>query len=64
MLGVSVAEKIGQNKKDLEVELVVILYRLTLISRVKFEQRIKGNEEEKKAGMFMERMFQSERTTS
>lgn len=30
MLGVSVAEKIGQNKKDLEVELV-ILYRLTLI---------------------------------
>lgn len=63
MLGVSVAEKIGQNKKDLEVELV-ILYRLTLISRVKFEQRIKGSEEEKKAGMFMERMFQSERTTS
>lgn len=40
MLGVSVEEKIGQNKKDLEVELVVILYRLTLIEGIIFEQRI------------------------
>lgn len=45
------------------MELFVILYRLTLMEGVIFEQGIKGHEEEK-TGMFMERMFQSERTTS
>lgn len=60
MLGISVEEKIGQNKKDLEVELVVILYRLTLIEGIIFEQRIEGSEEEK-TGMFMEKECSSQK---
>lgn len=56
MLGVNAAEKIQQNKRDLEVELIVILYRLTLIEEVIFEQRIEGSGEEE-TGISVERTF-------
>lgn len=39
-------QKLEQYKRDLEVELAVILYRLTLIEEVLFEHRIEESEKE------------------